>query len=371
VINKISINVWSYLKEYENEREEILAAVDRVFSSGRLLFGESLKGIEQEYSDYCGVKYGVGCDNGTNAIVLALLAVGVKEGDEVITVSNTAVPTISAIVSAGAIPKFVDIHPETFLMDTSKIESAVTKKTRCILPVHLYGQCVDMNKIHEIAQHYDLKVVEDCAQSHGSGYWENKAGSMSDASATSFYPTKILGGYGDGGMVLSNNEQTAKKLRRLRFYGMEKDYYAEEHGYNSRLDEVQAEILRWKLKNLDKYISKRRQLAFRYNDLLKDTSLILPKTAQGNMHVYYLYVVRSEQRNDIISKLKNVGINCNISYPWPVHVMRGYSNLGYECGDLPETELAAKEIFSLPMYPSLTIEEQDYVCDKLKEMLLS
>jgi aminotransferase EvaB len=363
------IGVWGYLKEYEAEREDILDAVEQVFRSGRLILGESVRNFEAEFAAYCGVKYGVGVDNGTNAITLGLRAIGLQPGDEVITVSNTAVPTVSAIVTAGGVPRFVDIDPATYLMDTARLEDTVGEKTRCILPVHLFGQCVDMDGVQRVAQAQGLKVLEDCAQAHGAEYKGRKAGSMSDAAAFSFYPTKVLGAYGDGGAVLTDSEAVDHKLRRLRFYGMEETYYAEEHGYNSRLDEVHAEILRRKLRRLDGYIARRRELARRYDELLADTSLVLPQTAPGDFHVYYLYVVRHPRRDDILEGLKTYDIFVNVSYPWPIHTMRGYSYLGYEVGDLPHTEAAAKEVLSLPMYPSLSDEEQDRVCEALHEIL--
>jgi aminotransferase EvaB len=363
------INVWSYLKEYETEKDEIYAAVEKVLTSGRLILGQSVRDFETEFAAYCGVRYGVGVDNGTNAITLGLRAIGVQPGDEVITVSNTAVPTASAIVSTGATPRFVDIDPATYLMDTAQLEDAVTDKTTCILPVHLFGQCVDMDGVRRVADRHGLKVLEDCAQSHGAEFKRHKAGSMSDAAAFSFYPTKILGGYGDGGMVLTDREEVAHRLHRLRFYGMEETYYAEEHGYNCRLDELHAEILRRKLAHLDGYIARRRELASRYAALLADTPLILPQVAPGNFHAYYLYVARHPRRDDIIAGLKARDIFVNISYPWPIHIMAGYRYLGYREGDLPHTEAAAREIFSLPMYPTLTDAEQETVCGALHEIL--
>lgn len=365
----MEVRVWSYLKEYAEHKDEILKAVEEVFESGQLILGEKGKHFEQAYAKYCDVNYGVGCDNGTNAISMALLAVGVKPGDEVITVSNTAIPTVSAIVAVGATPVFVDINPLTYLMDVTKVESHITDKTRCILPVHLYGQCVDMDKLIALARKYGLVIVEDCAQAQGAEYKGRKAGSMSNASTTSFYPTKILGGYGDGGMIISNDVEVEKKLRRLRFYGAEKTYYAIEHGCNSRLDEVQAAILLTKLPHLDQYIKRRREIADLYNELLKDTDLVLPKEAEYGKHAYYLYVVRHPQRDTIITKLKENDIFVNVSYPWPIHAMTGYAYLGYKDGDLPATEVAAQEIFSLPMYPSLTDEEVRYVSDVIHKIL--
>lgn len=363
------IRVWGYLKEFASEKEEIMRAVESVFQSGMLILGENVKAFENEYAEYCGVNYGIGCDNGTNAISLALLAMGIKAGDEVITVSNTAIPTVSAIISIGAKPVFVDIDPNTYLMDVSKLSDVITSRSRCILPVHLYGQCVDMDAIRDIASRNNILVLEDCAQAHGATYKGEKAGAMSHISATSFYPTKVLGAYGDGGMMLTNSDEFDAKLRRLRFYGAEQTYYALEHGYNSRLDEVQAAILRTKLNRLEQYIARRREIAQMYNELLADTSLILPKEASWGRHVYYLYVVRHPERDRVISQLRQEGIFLNISYPTPIHLMDAYKHLANGEGSLPNTEAAAHEIFSLPMYPTLTNEEVERVATSLKKLL--
>jgi aminotransferase EvaB len=362
------IKVWNYLKEYEREKEEIHAAIEKVLRSGCLILGENVKKFEGAFAEYCNVRFGVGVNSGTDAIFLGLKALGIGSGDEVITVSNTAVPTVSAIVSTGALPKFIDIDPGTYLMDTSLLENAITKRTRCILPVHLYGQCVNMDDVKRVADAYGIKVLEDCAQSHGATFNGRKSGSMSDISAFSFYPTKILGGYGDGGMVLTNNENLYRKVLRLRFYGMEKTYYSLEHGYNSRLDELHAAILLSKLSHLEEYIEYRRILAQKYDDILSNTAFTLPKIMNGNRHVYYLYVCRHSHRDQIIEGLKNRDILVNISYPWPIHTMTGYQFLGYKEGDLPHTEKAAKEIFSLPMYPSLSDEEQQTTVEALKDI---
>lgn len=363
------ITVWNYLKEYAETKEELLKAVTEVFESGTLILGQKGRDFEQAYSDYIGVKYGVGCDNGTNAITLALRALNISNGDEVITVSNTAIPTVSAIVTAGATPVFVDINPETYLMDVTKVEAAITPKTKAILPVHLYGQCVDMDPLLDIARSHHLYVIEDCAQSHGAEYKGRKAGSMGDIATTSFYPTKILGGYGDGGMVNTNDKEVAERLRRLRFYGAENTYYAIEHGYNSRLDEIQAAILLTKLSKIEQYIARRREIAAMYQKQLAGTSLILPKEAPYGRHAYYLYVVRHPQRDTIMERLRKHDIHVNISYPWPIHTMKGYQHLGWQTGDLPETETAAKEIFSLPMYPSLTDKEVERITEVLSSLI--
>ncbi|NBK99032.1 MAG: DegT/DnrJ/EryC1/StrS family aminotransferase [Clostridia bacterium] len=367
----MEVKVWSYLKEYIDNKKEILKAVEETFESGQLILGDKGRLFEQKYADYCDVSYSVGVDNGTNAIVLALRALNIGVGDEVITVSNTAIPTVSAIVTVGATPVFVDICSDFYLMDVSLVEAKITARTKAILPVHLFGQCVDMEPLFALAKHYGLAVVEDCAQAQGALYKGRKAGSMSDVSTTSFYPTKVLGAYGDGGMILTNSAVLSDRLKRLRFYGAEKTYFALEHGYNSRLDEIQAAILLTKLPKLESYITRRRDIAALYKDKLEETDLILPQEANDNTHVYYLYVVRHPQRDIIIEKLKEAHIYVNISYPWPIHMMPAYSYLGYREGDLPKTELASREIFSLPMYPSLTNEEVLYVCDHLKKILLS
>jgi aminotransferase EvaB len=299
---------------------------------------------------------------------LALKALDIGVGDEVITVSNTAVPTVSAIVSAGATPRFVDIDPETYLMDCTIVEEVINEKTRCILPVHLYGQCVDMDALRRLADEHELKLVEDCAQSHGASFRGAKAGSMSDAAAFSFYPTKLLGTYGDGGMVLTSDDTVQNRLRRLRFYGMEGRYYAKEHGYNSRLDELHAAILRKKLGHLDAYIARRREIAKSYDELLADTGLVLPKRAPDNEHAYYLYVASHGQRDRLVSELASREILVNVSYPWPIHTMPAYETFGDGAGSLPITEAAANRIFSLPMYPALTQEQQTVVIDALRQL---
>jgi dTDP-3-amino-2,3,6-trideoxy-4-keto-D-glucose/dTDP-3-amino-3,4,6-trideoxy-alpha-D-glucose/dTDP-2,6-dideoxy-D-kanosamine transaminase len=366
----MAIKGWDYISEYEDEKEEIHSAIEEVLTSGHLVLGDKVKKFEADYANFCEVKFGVGVDNGTNAIFLALKALGIGENDEVITVSNTAVPTVSAIVSCGAKPVFIDIDEASFLMDTGKIESAINSNTKCILPVHLFGQCVDMDEVNRIAKKYNLKVLEDCAQSHGAIYKNHKAGSLSDIAATSFYPTKILGTFGDAGMVLTSNEELYKKLLRLRFYGMEGNYYAIEHGYNCRLDEIHAAILLKKLNHLDDYINKRRQLALQYQELLKDTSLILPVEMPYGKHSYYLYVIRHAKRDLILEELIKKDIFLNIHYLHPIHTMEAYKYLNYKEGDFPITEKIAKEIFSLPLYPSLTAGTQRNICEAIHEVMI-
>lgn len=365
----MKIKVWDYLAEYEKEKNEINEAIQEVLNSGYLILGEKVKKFEDEFARYCGVNYGIGVGNGTDAIFLALKALNIGEGDEVITVPNTAVPTVSAITATGAVPVFVDIDPETYLIDPAKIEAAITSRTKCILPVHLYGQCADMEKINDLAKKHNLYVIEDCAQGHGAEFKGKKAGSMSDLATFSFYPTKILGTFGDGGMVITDNPGHAEKLRRLRFYGMEKTYYSLEQGYNSRLDEIHASILLKKLSHIEEYIFSRRRLANLYFEQLKNENINLPEESPGRKHAYYIYVVRHTRRDEIMDELKKKDIIVNISYPWPVHIMPGFKELGYKEGDFPVAERMAKEIFSLPMYPSLTDDQLYTVTTTLKEIL--
>lgn len=355
--------VWGYLREYAAERDDILAAVDHVFRSGRLILGESVRGFEAAFAGFCGVAHCVGVDNGTNALVLALEALGVGRGDEVITVANTAAPTIVAIESVGARARFVDIDPDTYLMDTTQLAAAITPQTRCILPVHLYGQCVDMDAVLAVARAHGLMVLEDCAQAHGARLGERVAGSLGDAAAFSFYPTKVLGAYGDGGAVVTDDATRAARLQRLRYYGMSERYFVVESGHNARLDEVQAEILRRKLGRIDGYIARRQAIAARYHERLGDTALRLPVVAPGRSHVYYLYVARHPRRDALLDALARHGVQASVSYRWPCHVMDGFAHLGYRAGDLPRTEAAAAELLSLPMYPSLTDDEQARICD--------
>ena len=364
------IRVWDYLPEYATERADLLDAVETVLGSGQLVLGPSVEAFEQEFAAYHGRKHGIGVDNGTNALVLALRAVGVGPGDEVVTVSNTAAPTVVAIEAVGARAVFVDVDEDTYLMDVSRLRAAVTARTRCLLPVHLYGQAVAMEAVTEVAREHGLAVVEDCAQAHGARRNGRVVGSMGDAAAFSFYPTKVLGAYGDGGAVLTDSDDVHASVRRQRYYGMEDRYYVvSTPGGNSRLDELQAEILRRKLKRLDAYVTARRRIAADYAAALGDTSLRLPVTAPGNDHVYYVYVVRHPAREEILARLAERGVALNVSYRWPVHTMSGFAHLASPAGSLPVTERLADEIFSLPMYPSLPDERRSLVVDELRAVL--
>lgn len=370
----MTTRVWDYLQEYSEEKDDILDAVRTVLGSGQLVLGPAVRAFEEEFAAYHGLAHCIGVDNGTNAVKLGLEALGVTPGDEVITVSNTAAPTVVAIAGAGATPVFVDVREEDHLMDTDQLEQALSPRTRAIVPVHLYGQCVDMEPVLRFARQHDLAVLEDCAQAHGARHHGQVAGTFGDAAAFSFYPTKVLGAYGDGGAVLTDREDTDRALRQLRYYGMDKVYYVvRSPGHNSRLDEVQAEILRRKLRRLDRYVAGRRAVARRYAEGLRSLTgaggLVLPTTSAGNEHVHYVYVVRHPRRDEILQRLRHYDIELNISYPWPVHTMSGFPELARPRIPLPRTERLAGEIFSLPMYPSLPWHVQEKVIAALHDVL--
>lgn len=355
------------LEQYHSIQAEIDAAVSRVLKSGWYILGKEVENFEKEFASYCGVRYAVGCASGTEAIALALMALGIKEGDEVITVSNTAVPTASAISMVGANPVFVDVN-ECFLIDTRKIEKTLTGRTKVLLPVHLYGQMADMDQIIDIAKQCNLRVVEDACQSHGAEYRGRKAGSIGDASCFSFYPTKNLGCYGDGGAVTTNSKMIYEKLLMLRNYGQEKRYFHIIKGINSRLDEIQAAILRVKLKYLDRWNEERRKVAQLYDELLKDVC-ISPIENNGCRHVYHLYVVRTRHRESLQSSLKENEIDTLVHYPVPIHLQEAYKNLQYREGDFPVTEKLSKEIVSLPIHPNLSEGNIRYISQKIHEYI--
>lgn len=351
------VHYWNYLQEYATHRDDYLRICDEVFSSGRLVMGNRLAAFEDKFADFCRVPYSAGVASGTDALFLALKALGIGSGDDVITVANTAVPTVGAIRATGASPVFVDVEEDTFLMDTKLLENVVTRRTRCVLPVHLFGQMVDMQPLLEFADHYALAVVEDCAQACGATYQGHRAGSLGDAGAFSFYPTKVLGAFGDGGLVTTRRPELHERLRRLRFYGMETGYYAEEEGYNSRLDELQAALLDRKLDRFDDAMARRRRIAEIYDGGLANSGDIrLPSVRPERSHQHYLYTIRTEHRGTLMEYLSDQGIESKVNYPDPIHLMRGYSFLGYHSGSLPVTERLAGTILSLPMYPELPEE---------------
>ncbi len=361
------IFVWTYLDEYKSHRNKILKLVDRVFKSGNLILSNEVKNFEKNFSRFINCKHGIGVNSGTDAIQIALMSLNIKNGDEVITVSNTAVPTVSAIISSDAKPVFVDINENDYLMNPNLIEEKISKKTRAIIPVNLYGQSADYIKIRRIAKKYNLKIIEDCAQSTGALYHGKPSGSLGDLSAFSFYPTKNLGTYGDGGMIVTSNKKLFSTCLKLRKYGMSKLYYSDQHGINSRLDEIHASILNYKLLKLKSDINKRRRIAKLYKENIKLNDLVLPSENKFNFHSYYVYVVRHKKRNKLMNYLRKNNIFCNISYPFPIHSMKGYKYLKINGNDLQNTNRLSKEIFSLPMYPELSDAKVEQVIKVLNK----
>jgi dTDP-4-amino-4,6-dideoxygalactose transaminase len=346
--------------EYAEINEEIAQAIQRVLKSGWFILGVEIKKFEEEFSKYIGTKYGVGVNSGSDALFLALKALGIGKVDEVLTVSHTFISTVDAIVRNGAKPVFVDIDPDTYCVDVTKIEEKITERTRAILPVHLYGHPANMDPIIEIAEKYNLFVVEDACQAHGAEYKGRKVGSIGDLGCFSFYPVKNLGAYGDGGMVVTNNEELADKLGLLRNYGQSKKYYHDFVGVNSRLDEIQAAVLSVKLMHLDEWNEKRRRVAKRYNELLGDSEIVTPIEKEYAKHVYHLYVIRPKDRNKLQEYLSKKGIETMIHYPIPVHKQKAYLDLGFHTR-LYITERICNDILSLPIFPEFKNEEIEEV----------
>ena len=373
------INAWSYKQEYKILRKQILKTIDKSLKSGEIFFGNELKKFEKNFTSANKLKFGLAVGSGTDAIYIALMSLGVGIDDEVITVSNTAIPTVSAIKSCGAKVKFVDVGAD-YLMDPNKIERYISKKTKVIIPVHLYGHACDMDKICKIAKKNKLKVIEDCAQAQGAMYKNKFVGSFGDIGCFSFYPTKILGSYGDGGFASTNSLSLLNKMRRIRFYGIEKKdkknkflnkYYANEHGVNSRISELQTSILNLKLPKVKSYIFKRKKLAKKYNDELKNTSLKLPYEKKNYKHVFHLYVVFHPKRNFIVKQLQKKNINVSINYPFPIHKMKAYKgSVCNDCDCLPFTEKYSNGIFSLPLYPDFKNRDLLKITSSLKKILL-
>jgi len=371
------IKFWSYNREYKKIKKEILSKLDKTFLKGNIFFGAELVNFEKKFIKKYKSRFGVAVGSGTDAILISLKALNIRSGDEIITAANTAIPTISAIVNSGAIPKLVDVG-EDYLIDTSKIEKLITKKTKAIIPVHLYGQACDMSKIRNIAKKYRLKIIEDCAQAQGAKYNKKFVGTLGDFGCFSFYPTKILGAYGDGGFITTKSYKDFLKIKRLRFYGIEtinkknlfyKKYYANENGVNSRLDEIQASILRFKLKKTDEFIKKRRDLAKLYNKKLSVTNLHLPKENINCKHVFHLFTVFHSKAEKIKKKLLKEKIQTRSIYPYPIHKMRAYTKIIKNKKYLKNSEIKSKGIFSLPLYPELKNSEVTSICNKLIKIL--
>lgn len=354
-------------RQYLEIEKEIQEALLRVFERSSFILGPEGKKFEEQFAQYIGVPYGIGVNSGTDALYLALLALGIGQGDEVLTVANTAIPTVSAIIASGAKPVFVDIEKNTYLMDTTQIERKITPQTKAILPVHLYGNCVALDHVLETAKKHCLFVIEDCAQAHGASFKGRKAGSFGDISCFSFYPTKNLGAYGDAGIILTKNPDIARKLLLLRQYGEEKRYFTVINGFNSRLDELQAAVLLVKQQYLENWNKKRKDIAQKYISGINNKKITLPIIKEDVYPVFHLFVIQTSDRAHFQEYMKNKGISTAIHYPLPLHLQKAYSSLGYAKGSLPVTEEVMEHIVSIPLFPELTSFEIDYIITVINE----
>src|SRR6267142_1715818 len=355
--------------QYPMIATEINEAVAKVIHDTDFILGREVGLFEEEFAAYCEAKYAVGVDSGTSALELALRAYEIGPGDEVITAANTFIASALAISHAGAKPVLVDVDPYTYTIDVAGIAKAITARTKAILPVHLYGHPAHMDPIRQLAEKYGLVVIEDACQAHGARYKGKRAGSLGHAAAFSFYPGKNLGGFGDGGMVVTNDRDIAKRLEMLRNYGQKEKYHHQFRGYNRRLDTLQAAILRVKLKYLEKWNAARRWNAKLYQQSLEGSGVVTPTEAAGAESVWHLYVIRTEQRDELKDHLINRGISASIHYPIPIHLQPAYRDLGYQRGDFPVTEAHAQQILSLPMYAELTPVSVEYVAKSIVTFL--
>lgn len=354
--------------QYHSIQAEIDEAVHQVLESGHFILGPNVTALEQEVAAYLGVRHAIGVASGTDALVIALRALGVDRGDEVIVPAYTFFATAGAVMLVGARPIFVDILPDTYCLNVAQLEERITKRTKAIIPVHLYGHPAEMAALLEIARAHGLKVIEDNAQAFGAEYQGRKAGSLGDIGCLSFFPTKNLGGYGDGGMVVTNDDELASRIRMLRAHGWKKKYFPEMLGYNSRLDELQAAILRVKLRHVDAWNDQRRALASQYTEQLPAMGITTPVEMHDAKHVYHLYTVHLRERDWFQSELKKAGIASDVYYPQPPHLTNPCRSLGYQPGDFPVAEQASHEALSLPLYPEMTGEQLQFVIDHIRRI---
>ncbi|MEK9628831.1 MAG: DegT/DnrJ/EryC1/StrS family aminotransferase [Nitrospinota bacterium] len=351
--------------QYLAHKEEIDIAIQSVLAKGNLVMGENVEAFEKEFSTFIGAKYTIGVGSGTDAICLALRALEINDGDEIIVPSHTATASVAAIVLAGAVPVFAEVESEYFTLDPISVEKAITPKSKGVLVVHLYGQPADMDGFRKVAKKYNLKLIEDCAQSPGASYKGTRVGTLGEVGCFSFYPTKNLGALGDGGAVTTSDCKLAERLIKLRQYGWDKDRISQYTGYNSRLDEIQAAVLRVKLRYLEEDNANRISIANQYEEQLNSLPLVLPKRRPECLHVYHLFVIDVEQRNALESNLKSKGVIAGIHYPVPVHLMPAFK--GYSSQGLIHTEKIVDRVLSLPIYPELSHEDQSLVINHLKE----
>lgn len=368
--NKTRISIVDLGAHYRSIKTEIDKAVLSVLSSGHYVLGPQVKAFEEELAQYVGCKHAIACANGTDAITLSLMALGIKQGDEVITVSHSFFATSESIALVGAKPVFVDINENDFNVDISSIEKLITNKTKAIVPVHLYGQPCEIDKLVEIAKKHNLYVIEDCAQAIGAKYKGKPVGTFGDIGTLSFFPTKNLGAYGDGGGVLTNSDEIANKFKQLRVHGSSKRYVHDFIGLNSRLDEIQAAILRVELKYLDEWNQKRQKAAEYYNELFKETNLItVPFVSPNRQHIFHQYTIRVKGRDSLCEKLKERNIESIIYYPIPIHKQKAFEYLNVSNNLLPITDKICNEILSLPIYPEITTEIQESVANSVIDIL--
>ena len=353
-------------KQYRSIQDEVDSAIREVLNSGQFILGETVAAFEEECAAYCGSRFAVGVNSGTDALLLALVANGIGEGHEVITTPLTFVATIEAITLAGARPVFVDIDPRTYNLDPDRVESAITEQSRALMPVDLYGQMADRVAMVTVAEKYGLGLIWDAAQAIGSRFNDKPVGSYSGTSTLSFYPTKNLGAYGDGGMALTNDEGVRDRLRQYRFHGSGGGYFYARVGYCSRLDALQAAILRVKLRHLDRWTDQRRAHAHKYYDLLRDSAVSLPYTDPRAYHTYHQFTIRHPRRDALKDHLLENGIASGIYYPLALHLQEAYAHLGHAAGDFPESERATREVLSIPVYPELTDDQIEYTAAQIR-----
>jgi len=355
--------------QYAELRNDIMDAMDRVCGKTQFILGEEVEKFEEAFANYCEVKHCVALNSGTSALHLALLTAGIGPGDEVITVSNTFIATVEAICYTGAVPVFADIDPATANIDAAKIESVITKRTRAVIPVHLYGRPADLDSITEIAARHRLVVIEDACQAHGARYRGKRVGGFGHAAAFSFYPGKNLGAYGEGGALTTNDAEIAKLTRSLRSHGETTRYFHGYIGYNYRMDGFQGAVLNVKLKHLDKWTAKRRSCADHYRQLLAKANMRLPEDHPQADCVYHLFVAYVEDRDRVRSELENRGVQTAVHYPKPVHLQDAFKHFGYKAGSLPHTERACEEVLSMPLFPEMTNEQVFYAGESLAQVV--